>query len=457
MPMLRPFLTALVALPALLAPPAFAATSAQMLTPPNTSVLGGTTRTYEVRFFNALNQPSVGESVTFANDVCGRFGNGSFQQTVTTDMTGLATVSFTAFNQGITCWLTATAGVTARFNVFTYTQQQVYIEAQPSPSEPRSGQPFTLTAGPFQGIFPIYEADVSARVIPGTISATITPSEGNTGQNGGFDFEVTPQDRAGDFAIEVTSSGVTQRFVYAHYTPYQDMWWSGTAENGWGMSLVQHRDVLFGVIYAYDAAGEPTWYVMPGATLNEAKTAYTGALYLPKGSPYSAYDASKFEVGDAVGNATLAFNGTSNATLDYTIDGVAGHKSITRQLFGPEASGAPLRGLGDRWWGGMQQNGWGIAVLQQYKTLFSVWFTYDAAGAPTWFVMPSGSWTSNDTYSGRLYRASGSPWLGRAYDPSMLKLTDVGTYRFRFTGDMASFDYSIDGVAGSMPLTRQPF
>ena len=457
MPMLRPTLTALIALLALSAPPAHAAASAQMLTPPNTSLLGGTSRTYQVRFFDALNRPSVGEAVTFGNDVCGRFGNGGFQQTVLTDTTGVATVSFTAFNQGITCWITAAAGVSVRFNVFTYTQAQVYIDAQATPSEPRAGQPFTLTAGPYQGLYPIYEADVSVRVVPGTISATITPSEGNTGQAGGADFEVTPQDRAGDFAIEVTSSGVTQRFVYAHYAPYQDMWWSGTAENGWGMSIVQHRDILFGVIYAYDAAGKPTWYVMPGASLNEAKTAFTGALYLPTGTPYSAYDASKFNVNESVGTATLTFNGTSKATLDYTIAGIAGRKSITRQLFGPEATGAPLHGLGDMWWGGMQQNGWGIAVLQQYKALFSVWFTYDASGAPTWFVMPSGHWTSGDTYEGRLYRAAGSPWLGEAYDPSMLKLTDVGSYSFRFIGDTATFGYSIDGVAGSLPLARQPF
>ena len=59
-------------------------------------------------------------------------------------------------------------------------------------------------------------------------------------------------------------------------------------ENGWGMSVVQHRDLLFSVIYAYDAAGKPIWYVMPGGTWNEAKTAFRGALYVPTGTPYSA-------------------------------------------------------------------------------------------------------------------------------------------------------------------------
>ena len=44
----------------------------------------------------------------------------------------------------------------------------------------------------------------------------------------------------------------------------QDMWWAGSAENGWGMSLVQHNDTLFGALYIYDRTGKPIWVVMPG-------------------------------------------------------------------------------------------------------------------------------------------------------------------------------------------------
>jgi hypothetical protein len=54
--------------------------------------------------------------------------------------------------------------------------------------------------------------------------------------------------------------------IAASEAPWQDLWWSGSVENGWGMSVVQHRDQLFSVIYAYDAAGAPTWYVMSGGT-----------------------------------------------------------------------------------------------------------------------------------------------------------------------------------------------
>ncbi|MEP7069864.1 MAG: choice-of-anchor U domain-containing protein [Usitatibacter sp.] len=237
---------------------------------------------------------------------------------------------------------------------------------------------------------------------------------------------------------------------------YQDMWWSGPAENGWGMSVVQHGEALFSVIYAYDALGNPAWYVMPTGSWNADVTVFSGALFTPRGSPFVNYDASRFVPGAPVGRASIAFNSSGSATLDYTINGVSGHKAITRQGFGV-AGGANEGTRGDMWWGGSAQNGWGVALLHQYATMFMMWFTYDTAGAPTWFVMPGGAWTSAETYEGHVYRTKGSPWAGAVYDASGLKVFDVGTYRVRFTSESASFDYTIDGHSGTLALERQPF
>jgi hypothetical protein len=236
----------------------------------------------------------------------------------------------------------------------------------------------------------------------------------------------------------------------------QDLWWAGSAENGWGMSIVQHGDVLFPVIYAYDSAGRPTWYAMPGGTWNASHTTYTGTLYQPLGTPYFQYDASRFSAGAPVGTATLTFIDSSNASLDVTIGGVSGHKAIVRQIYG----GADLSDRGihaDMWWGGAAQNGWGVAILQQYTTVFGAWFTYDAAGAPTWFVMPTGSWTSANTYEGRMYRTTSSGWLGVPYDATRLQTTDAGSFRLQFNADAATLDYVVDGRSGTLSLSRQPF
>lgn len=236
----------------------------------------------------------------------------------------------------------------------------------------------------------------------------------------------------------------------------QDLWWSGPQENGWGMSIIQHRDTLFANMFVYDAQGRPVWYVMPSGTWNAARTAFTGAVYLPHGAPFYAYNAAQHGVGPPVGTITITFSDPNTAVLDYTIGGTTGRKNIMRILFGP-ADNAAKEPLADLWWGGASQNGWGIAMLQQYSTLFSLWFTYDSAGAATWYVMPGGEWITTNNYRGKIYRAVGPPWLGVPYDVSRHQTIEVGNFNLRFTGDTATFEYSVDGRTGTLPLSRVPF
>lgn len=238
---------------------------------------------------------------------------------------------------------------------------------------------------------------------------------------------------------------------------YQDLWWAGPAENGWGMSLTQHGSMIFGALFVYDAQGRPQWVVISGGTWNPGFTAFTGPLYIPTGTHFASYDASRFNVGQQVGSATITFTSASTATLDYTINGVAGRKQVQRQLFGP-ADSTPVATYGDLWWGGTQQNGWGVAINQQYRSLFSVWYTYDAAGRTTWYVVSGGSWTSATTFTGTAYRTSGSAWLGAPYDPAAFSLQPVGSITFRFVDrDNAFMTYTIDGITQTKPITRQPF
>jgi hypothetical protein len=436
---------------------AHAATGARAITPVQQSIAGGESQIFSVRFTDASGGPAAGELVTFSNDACGTYPNGQFSIIVAADANGVANATFTARPQGLVCPMVVAAGASVVFTILTYLPANVYLDIATRPGEIKPGQSFGVSVSPKVGAYPIYNAEVSARIVPGTGSAAISPGSANTGQQGSVSFSVTPDAGIGDYDIELQFRNRTTRHpVKLSATPWQDMWWAGHGENGWGMSVVQHRDVLFSVIYAYDAAGKPVWYVMPGGTWNAAKTVFSGALYRPRGTPYSAYDMSQFVVGEPVGNASLAFGDPDNVLLDYSIDGASGRKVISRQPFGPaDIAGGPT--VGDMWWGGAQQNGWGMAVLQQYRTLFAVWFTYDASGAPTWLVMPSGYWSDATTYEGRVYRTTGSTWLGRAYDPAAFKLADVGTFRMRFAGDNATFDYVIEGSSGTMPLARQPF
>ena len=236
---------------------------------------------------------------------------------------------------------------------------------------------------------------------------------------------------------------------------YQDLWWAGSQENGWGMSISQQGSSLFTVLYVYDASGNPQWVVMPQAAWNSTFTSVTGSLYIPSGSPYSSYDASRFVANSAVGTASIDFASTNNATLRYTINGVSGSKSITRQVFG---NGAAVGNYSDLWWGGAAQNGWGLSVTQHGSAVFAVWYTYDVEGHPTWFVMPASSNTAPNVVTGTLYRTHGSAWLGATYDPSRLAVTEAGSLTFTFADSGgATMRYSVDGNQGSVDLARQPF
>lgn len=236
---------------------------------------------------------------------------------------------------------------------------------------------------------------------------------------------------------------------------YQDLWWAGQAENGWGMTIAQQGSTLFSVLYVYDNMGQPQWVVMPGGTWNATLSAYTGGLYIPSGSPFSAYDASKFVVGSAVGQATINFRDASTATINFTINGVSGSKKITRQVF---ADGTPRNNFSDMWWAGLSQNGWGLALMQQANNIFGVWFTYDAQGKPTWLVMPGGAFAASNIFEGALYRTTGSTWLGAGYNSALFKALPVGTLRFDFSGaNQGAMRYMVDGVSGSNAIARQLF
>ena len=238
---------------------------------------------------------------------------------------------------------------------------------------------------------------------------------------------------------------------------YQDLWWSGLQENGWGLSITQHRDALFSELYVYDSQGRPLWVVMPSGSWDAGFTTFTGPLYIPAGSWFGAYDVTRHSTGTPVGSASIRFTGHGNGTLTYTINGSSGTKTIERVGFGP-ADATPMASYGDLWWGGTSQNGWGVTINQQYRTLFAIWYTYDRDGRPFWYVVPDGSWTAANVYTGVAYRTTGSPWVGLPYDAARHTIEPVGSVTFTFNGiDGAVMDYTIEGVSGSNPISRVPF
>lgn len=240
---------------------------------------------------------------------------------------------------------------------------------------------------------------------------------------------------------------------------YTDMWWAGESENGWGMSIQQHGNVQFNAMYVYDGTGKPAWYVMPGGAWNADFTAYTGALYQSTSAPLNNYTTAQFLAGASKGTATIRFTSSSTATLQYTINGVAGQKALSRMVFGSGA--APLT-VADMWWAGASQDGWGINLIQHAGIIFGVWYTYGPDGKATWYVLPTGTWTAT-TYSGPFYSTTGSAWVGASYNPNQLIVTEAGTLSFSFANaNAATMSYTFTsgpfaGTTQSKAIVRLPY
>jgi len=113
---------------------------------------------------------------------------------------------------------------------------------------------------------------------------------------------------------------------------YQDLWWNPN-ESGWGLNVAHQGNILFITWFTYDNDGKATWFV--GSDLEKTGNAtYSGTLYKTSGPPMTAspWDPSKV-TRMQVGSATLTFRDDDNGTFAYTVNGIAGSKAITRQVF----------------------------------------------------------------------------------------------------------------------------
>jgi hypothetical protein len=236
---------------------------------------------------------------------------------------------------------------------------------------------------------------------------------------------------------------------------YTSLWWN-PSESGWGLSINQHNAALFAAWYDYAIGGTPTWLVMPGGTWTST-TSITGDLYATTGTPSGQPYAASQVVTTKVGSATITFQAADRAVLSYTVNGVSGTKAIQQQAFGVSDS-TPVASYADLWWNS-SESGWGLSIAQQYRTLFSVLYTYGQYGGPAWYVMPGGTW-SGTTYSGPLFRTSAAPgsFYGAAFNAASVGVTAVGTMSIAFSGTgSATLTYSVDGQVFTKSIAREPF
>jgi hypothetical protein len=285
----------------------------------------------------------------------------------------------------------------------------------------------------------------------------------STGADGVATLPAIHAVQAGHFDLTISSTYGT---AHADLTivvalPVAPLWWAGPTQTGWGLSIPQHGQSLFPVLFTYDVVGRPTWSVLEGQWAPAGvATTYGGALHKYRGSPYYAFDPAKVAITDRDVGA-ISFISNTQAQLGVTPDPSlfsppppTNFVRVQPFDFSPDVK-QPERGVSDIWWGGPAQSGWGMTIAEAQGNLFLVWFTYDSNGRPTWFAMTEGSWTDANTWKGPVYLTSGSYLIGQGYSAAAYRATKVGDFSVRFNGTtQATFDYAVEGHAGTLQLQR---
>jgi hypothetical protein len=231
------------------------------------------------------------------------------------------------------------------------------------------------------------------------------------------------------------------------------LWWN-QSESGWGMSLTQQGPIVFVAWYAYDASGAPVWYVMSNCAV--FADSCSGELYkVSGGTPPTIPWNGAAKLVTRVGTGTLAFADVNSATFSYVLNGVAGSRNIVRQVFASGAS-APAVDYTALWWNA-DESGWGVALTQQYGTIFATWYTYDASGNPVWYVA-SNCVVIGSGCSGDLFQVTGGTPPTAIWNGAGKQTAKVGSISFAFSGSAAgTMSYTVNGASGSRSISRQVF
>lgn len=124
----------------------------------------------------------------------------------------------------------------------------------------------------------------------------------------------------------------------ASFAPDPTGLWYNPAESGWGLSVAKQGNVAFAVLFVYDQASQPTWYVASdlqafvnfGPDPNLAITNYAGVLYRASGpwfgGPFDPHAVSLSEAGPV----ELHPHTDGSMTIVYGIGGTTYEKTVQR-------------------------------------------------------------------------------------------------------------------------------
>ena len=231
------------------------------------------------------------------------------------------------------------------------------------------------------------------------------------------------------------------------------LWWN-ESESGWGLNLTQQGPIVFVAWYVYESSGTPIWYVITNCAV--VADGCSGDIYrVNGGTPLTILWNDAAKTFTKVGVGTLLFTDANSGAFNYLLNGVSGARKIVRLNF---ASGTtpPAVDYTALWWNAAE-SGWGVALTQQFGTIFAALYSYDAVGNPAWYVVTNCPLVASGC-TGDLFRFNGGVSPTDAWSGTGIAPTKVGTMSFAFNGSAAALmSYTLNGSSSSRLITRNIF
>jgi alpha-tubulin suppressor-like RCC1 family protein len=218
-----------------------------------------------------------------------------------------------------------------------------------------SGKPtwFTIPGGTLSADRRYFSGDLWSTTGPCYSAASFNPAQVVAVRRGSVNLDFAPTDLPAGWARFTGTIGTTswskairRMDIFGNAAPnwgsdYTDIWWNST-QSGWGLTLAQHGNNVFGVLYTYDCDGSPLFVTMPGVSFS-FPTQFSGDLYTTRSSG-SWYGSATFNpahiTATRVGSATFSIGGQV-ATFTPTINGATRASLIWPLPFGNRAPGTP--------------------------------------------------------------------------------------------------------------------
>jgi cytochrome c553 len=125
---------------------------------------------------------------------------------------------------------------------------------------------------------------------------------------------------------------------------------------------------------------------------------------------------------------------------------------------GPPPAPSPQFDYSDLWYNAAE-SGWGLNLVQHAPSnnVFGVIYTYEAPNRPVWYVIPGGTWTASNVFTGSLYHVTGPP-ANVQFNASAVAVGQAGSATLSFTdANSATLTYTVNGVQVTKSIQRQPF